>query len=246
MPPERGRTPWTYVGIGCAVAAGLALSGGVTAALLGYRWAKQLEKDLEDPVTRADRVKDVLGCDELPEGYHPVVGLSLPFVTDTAVLSDRPLVRGEDREPFGQRGFIYVKVLMAPGRNEQEVRDYFEGRRDDPAILRRNHINVEPSEVVRRGSIEQGDHRLLYLSQRGEAGLSGHHGKGLHALILVDCPEDPRLRIGIWFGPDPAAATGEGSVDYAGTPADPEAIKGFMGHFRLCPGDRRRKNEVAS
>jgi len=244
MPPERGRPPWTHVGIGCAVAAGLAFSGGVTLALLGYRWVKGVEKDLEDPGTREDRVREVLGCETLPDGYYPVVGVSVPFVTDTAVLSDRPVVSGEDRERFGQRGFIYVKVVMAPGRDQQELRDYFDGRRDDPEILRRNHIRVDSREVVRRGSIEQASRRLLYLAQRGEAGVFGHDGKGLHALILVDCSEDRRLRLGIWFGPDPAAA-GDDAPDYSGTPADPEAIASFMGHFRLCPGERLR-DKVAS
>jgi hypothetical protein len=87
--------------------------------------------------------------------------------------------------------------------------------------------------------IEQDGHSLLYLAQRGEVGLSGHSGDGIHALILVDCPEDRKLRIGIWFGPDPEPDSEPASVDYAGTPADPAAIKAFMGHFRLCPGSRK-------
>ena len=122
----------------------------------------------------------------------------------------------------------------------------FEGKSDDPGILQRNHINIHARAVVRRGVIEQSGHSLLYLTQRGEVGLSEHHGERLHSLILVDCPEDRRLRIGIWFGPDPATATDHASVDYTGTPADPAAIKAFMSHFRLCPGDRRQRVEGAS
>jgi hypothetical protein len=239
MTDRRGRSPWVYVGVGCLVVAGLAVSGVVTVALLGYRWAKQVEKDYRDPDTRAARVKDVLGCDELPDGYHPVVGFSLPFVTDTAVLSDRVPVEDEDHgDPFGERGFIYVKVLTPPGQDQRELRDYIGGKSDDPGILSRNRIDIRARTVVGRGVIEQEGYRLHYLAQRGEVGLSEHRGHGVHALILVDCPEDHRLRLGIWFGPDPAPDSDPADIDYTGTPADPAAIDAFMGHFRLCPGSR--------
>jgi hypothetical protein len=36
-------------------------------------------EDIKDPATRTAKVKAVLGADTLPDGYHPMVGLSIPL-----------------------------------------------------------------------------------------------------------------------------------------------------------------------
>lgn len=230
----RGRSPWLYVGIGCAVAAGIVASAAATLGVLGYRWAKRTEMELKDPDTRLARVRQVLGCEALPEGYHPVVALSVPFLTELAVLSDRPVAIGENSgAPFGERGFVYVKVLAA-GQDDRDLRDYFEGKTNDPEVLRRHRIRVRTRELLGRGLIEGRGQTLLYLAQRGDVELSEHRGRGLTSLILVDCPQDSTLRIAIWFGPDPASGPERGDAVLAGTPADPSALGEFMGHFRFC------------
>ena len=100
--------------------------------------------------------------------------------------------------------------------------------------LSRNHINVRAREELGRGLLEGREGTLLYLAQRGEVEFSAHEGRGLTSLILADCPQDRTLRLGIWFGPDPAAGAESEAASLAGTPADPAAIRDFMGHFRLC------------
>jgi hypothetical protein len=125
---RKGTSPWVYAGVGCGA---LLVLGVVALAAIGYgafRWGKQVEKDIKDPATRTAKVKAVLGADTLPDGYHPMVGLSIPLLMDMAMLSDRePGADGQVHGPM-QRGFIYVRVLSA-GSNEKDLRDYFEARR---------------------------------------------------------------------------------------------------------------------
>lgn len=74
----------------------------------------------------------------------------------------------------------------------------------------------------------------MLLAQRG--GLRLEHGRteGINAMMLVDCPEDARLRMAVWFGPDPDPGAPARSANLRGSPADEEAVRAFMGHFRLC------------
>jgi hypothetical protein len=232
---KKATSPWVYVGIGCVV---LLFLGVVAVAAIGYgafRWGKQVEKDLKDPATRTAKVKAVLGADTLPEGYHPMIGLSIPLLMDMAMLSDRePGPDGQAHGP-GQRGFIYVRVLSADS-NEKELRDYFDGKTNDDSVLRRNKVNihVRDQEVIRRGVVETNGYPVMYLAQRGDLQMNETRSQGVHSLLLVDCPQDERMRMGIWFGPDPDAQAPVATADFQGTPADVNALTAFLGHFHLC------------
>ena len=39
--------------------------------MFGWRTAQDMERTMEDPEARAEKTREVLGFDELPEGYHP-------------------------------------------------------------------------------------------------------------------------------------------------------------------------------
>lgn len=223
------------IGIGCiAVILGLMAMAGACSFWV-YRQAEQIQRDVEDPGARRSRVLEILGTDSLPEGYHPVAAFSVPFLLRTAVLGDREVPEGEEQrgQPFDERGFIFVETLGV-GQDEQQLRDYFEGRTDDPSVLEENGFNMDVDEVLSRGTLPpDGDVRFLYMAQRAAVALQGFRGRGLSALVLVDCPDDERRRMGIWFGPDPESGD-DGAADLAGTPADPEAISGFLANFSFC------------
>jgi hypothetical protein len=221
-------SPWVYVGIGCLVIVVLGLAGLGTLGYLGYRKAKQFGEEMKDPKAREAKVKAVLGAEAIPEGYHAVIGFSIPFVMDMAMLSDKPPGADGQVQDLGERSFIYMSMLSQGGKDQQELRDFFEGKRDDAEALRRANINVKSKEVLKRGVIDQGGHKVLYLAQRGDVSMHGKHKEGITATLLVQCPSDSRMRMGFWLGPDP------GGEDLAGTPADEGAIKDFMAHFKPC------------
>lgn len=241
--PKR-TSPWVWVGMGCLGAVVLAVGAVIAVGMFGYHKVKQLETELKDPEARTAKVQKILGAATLPEGYHAVIGMSVPFVMEMAMLSDvAPDFSGGRRHgPLGQRGFVYVKTLAA-NNDRQQLRDYFEGRTDDADVLRRNNIHLDRrGEVLRRGVIDgAGDMKVMYLAQRGELEMASSRAQGITTVMLLDCQGDMRQRFGIWFGPEPAALAGKGAsaqgaakVDLTGTPADENAIREFMDHFRVC------------
>ena len=218
-----GKSAWAYVGTGCvmlALIAAVLVAGG---SLWLYRNARNFERSMTDPVTRAARVREVLGTEDLPEGYHEVMAFRIPFLVQAAILY------GGD----GESGLIYVQALDND-QDRRALRDYFEGKTSDPAVLAENQIKVEIDEIIGRGVVPGDGATLLYLAQRGKIEVEGFHGEGVTSLVLVECPDDERNRVAIWFAPDPTPDLPVAETDFSGTPADPEALAAFMGHFRFC------------
>jgi hypothetical protein len=131
-------------------------------------------------------------------------------------------------QPMGERGFIYFSML-GQGRDQQELRDYFEGKTDDAEVLRRHKIQVRSHGTIRRGSLSLDGFVALYLAQRGEVHFGRSRQDGITTTVLLQCPSDSRTRMGLWFGPE-----GPKPDDYTGTPADESALRAFLGHFHPC------------
>ena len=118
--------------------------------------------------------------------------------------------------------------------DDQELRDYFEGKTDDPRVLRDNNIDVDVDEIITRGIVPLDAATLMYVAQRGSVSTQGFKGEGVTSVTLIDCPDDKRLRMAIWFGPDPDPGLTADEADLTGTPADEAALVEFMGGFRFC------------
>lgn len=239
------------IGCGAAVLLGAAVLGGLV--FWGARQAHKLEEQMRDPRARDTRVREILGAEELPEGYQAVMGLSIPYLAEMAMLSDEPpFPAGEtagDEEPergeprMGERGFIYVAAVpFGAGReNQEELRRFFDGELDDPRILRDNNIHLDIDEILHRGRLEHaGAPEVLYIAQRGGIEVRDRHQRGLSTTVLIRCSEkDSKMRIGIWFAPDPtldAEAGPTAEADLSGTPADEAALARFLSHFDFCRG----------
>ena len=128
--------------IGCGA---IVLLGGIAAVALGL-WAarglKNLEAELKDPVARTAKVKEMLGTDHIPEGYNAMLGVRIPLLAEIVILTDEPPDQDGQIHDLGERSMIYVNVISL-GKDEQELRDYFEGKTDDPRVLGKNGINID-------------------------------------------------------------------------------------------------------
>ena len=231
---EKRTSPWVYVGFGCLAAVLLGVGAVVAIGYFGYRQVKQFESDMKDPRARTEKVQRALGAESLPEGYYAVMSMSIPFVMDMAMLSDQPPDAQGTSRGVGRRGFVYTSSI-APKDNHESVRDYFEGRGGEPEALRKQGVHVRRGEVLKRGTVDVAGQHLLYIAQRGQVNMGNSGGQqGITATILVECPSADRQRMGIWFGPDPDPALPADKLDLTGTPGDENALREFMGHFRLC------------
>jgi hypothetical protein len=226
-------SPWVYVGVGCGVIVLLGVLAVVGLGVFGYRKAKQMEAEMKDPAARDAKARAVLGG-EVPPGYYPIFSLSLPFLMDMTLLGDHPPVEKGGPDQRLTQGFVYIKSLSS-GQQEDELKRYFDAKTDDAEVLRRGNIHVNAEETIRRGVLEVPGQTTLYLAQRGSFAMKGNEGsKGLTTLIFIDCPQDAKQRLGIWFGPDPAPEEAVEKVDWTGSVADEAAMREFIGHFHLC------------
>ena len=88
MTEKKKKSVLLYIGIGCGALILLAILVAVIMGVLVSRWAKQVQTDIEDPLARTVKTSQILGCDALPAGYHAMLGITVPFISDIAVLSD--------------------------------------------------------------------------------------------------------------------------------------------------------------
>ncbi|HUP43135.1 MAG TPA: hypothetical protein VM599_08000, partial [Thermoanaerobaculia bacterium] len=221
-------------GCGALMAGALALIMGL--AWFGYGKGERFKESLRDPASRAAATREVLRYRELPAGYHPMGGFSIPLAMEMAMLSDRDPPPGEEvagpDEAFDRRGFVYL-ATHASGRQVEELRAYFRGERDRARFYQEIDQRFERGEVLGRGRIEAGGAEVLYVVELGRMELGEGPAPTVLARLLVECPEASRLQTAMWFEPAPPAGSAAES-GYDGSPGDPAALKSFLDHFRLC------------
>lgn len=246
-------TVWHYVGCGCAVLGILALLGIGGCFFFGWRFAQDMQETMSDPVAREAKVRELLGYDELPEGYVPGFAFSVPFVMDMAAVGDRELPSGDrmsvqSDDVFEERGFLYFRMRRFGNLDDVE------GETD---------FDFDAQERISTGEIEAAGARVEYTAQRGTSYAGGQPIPSIAAEMRFDCG-DGYHRFGVWFvrvdadetaveaEPEPEAAeaqveadaetTAEAEVeaveepepDYTGTPADEDALRDFLNHFDVC------------
>lgn len=233
---EPAPEPRSPVGCGCGAALSLVLLVIMGLAWFGYSRGQRFQDELRDPAARDARSREILGYRQLPEGYYPLGGFSLPWVQEMAMLSDRE--PGPDEEvtgpadAFGRRGFVYLNARSSDER-AREVEEYFEGESGRTTFFEDVDQRFAGERVLGRGHLRAGGAEVRYVAELGRMTLDEDEGEEelpmVLARLLMVCPEKKRLRVAMWFEPP---REGEGELE--GTPADPAALRRFLDHFRLC------------
>lgn len=242
-PQPKKTSPWVYLGVGCGIAVLLGLIAISGFTYLVYRKGKEMKESFTDPKAREAKTREVLPYTALPAGYYPGGAMSIPFLMDFAVFTDREPTNGQgpDQGNFDERSFIFMNMRHLRD-NREKMERYLRGEAAAPedSAWSKSNVNFDAKKVIRRGQVEVGGQTVLYQASQGEithkgpetGGVSVTQKKdGIVTMVLPECADD-RLRFGIWMGPPPAGAVD----DYTGTPADPAALQEFLGHFRLCEG----------
>jgi hypothetical protein len=214
------RSPWTLAGIGCAALVAAAVVAFCAFVYVGQRMARSVRAQQANPVLRRERVQELVQAREMPAGYAPALGLSVPFLGQVAVL--------ERVDPA--TGVVFL--LQRTGAADEEW------SADVDRLLALRGLVLDPGEPIASGERTAGGAALAYRALRTQLGRGPARPSSpvLVALVDVRCPAaHAGSWLGVWIEPDPAVV---GPIDPAalrGTPADPEAIAGFMSAFRLCP-----------
>lgn len=231
-PSEQETKRFSSLGCGCGSVMVVVLVGLMVVAWMTYIQGRRFEETMADPEARAAKSREILGYEDLPDGYYAMGGFSTPFGTEMAMLSDRNPPAGEAVEgagdAFGERGFVFMKS-RADAERRRELDELFAGERAESDFFAQTDLTFSAEERLGRGSIEVPPAEVAWIAERGAMTLGGVTRDELLARLLIRCPDEGRrLRVGLWFEPVP-----EGE-DRAGTPADPVAIGELLGHFDLC------------
>lgn len=236
MTEKKRTSPWVWVGVGCLVPILLIVMVVVGIGTWGFFQVRDLQETMEDPVRRNAAAATTLGVESLPDGYHAMMALNAPFgIMRTAMITDRAPDEDGDLNRFGEHGFVYFDMPGSESRTGR-LRDFVAGEGDEPDFFSDNPIRLNAREFIGRGIIEEGGRTLRWVTYRGEVGGSGQrdYGEGLGAMVMFDCAGTERIRLGIWFGPDPSPDTAVADADFTNTVADPEALQRFVSPFRVC------------
>ena len=233
-PVKKPRSPLFYVAIGCGGLMVLILIGVLVLAGAVMKFGKGVVDDNTDPARRLANVNKMLGA--TPEGYYPVMVLSIPFMMDMTVLGDHPPLEDGGVADF-DKGFMYFRVISNEKSNT--AKDFFNGDSKDTSALKGSSINVDVEDVLKRGTVKTaGGTAVQYVATRGTMETQGHgkhEGKvGLNTLMYFQCPADTMVRMGVWTMKDPDPGVAAQKLELAGTVADEAEVVKFIAPLAPC------------
>lgn len=222
------RSPWVYVLLGCGGLAALICLGTALVGFLGVKAVKDVSDGVTDPETRTKNAVKQLGA--IPESYRVAASMSF-FVAQTTILTDAPeQADGGFELSTASHTFTFFRVMA--NENNKKARDFLSGKETDPAALAQSGVNIDASDIVKRGNLTIDGRKYAWVTSRGV--MQGTEGvKALQNAILFECAGDA-LHVGVWSQPDPAPEKASPELDLAGTVADEAELVRFLKPMNPC------------
>lgn len=221
---------------GCIIAI-LGCSGVavVLTIVVGYFFFIQAKKFGESIANPEPKAKELLGVEAMPEGYYANFAMAIPFLMEMVIISNEETnfadQDGDSHQNIGKKGFFYFKFIEL-GKNKGKLKDYFDGKSNDDRVLKEFGVNVDTDEILDRGTFQFDGNDVYFFTQRGGFNAGGGSANGLSTLMLFQCPNDSKMRMGIFFGPNNQEASDEAVT--TGTAADINEVQTFMSGFKFC------------
>lgn len=241
QPVKKKTSPWVWVGCGCG---SILLLGAL--GFGGMIWwtknkVEETTANFADPVKREQKAKEILPYETLPAGLKPMGGFSIPFLMDMALFTDQDIdAEGKPVQGTGKGQMLFFIKLKVGGseKDEQEMLAYLRGQSPEPDALKQSGSNIQGDVILRGEAADQKGAKVVYSTTRGEFTTRNQDPKkGLIALLYPDCPNDTRIRLGIWFANDPAPGQELSPEQIAGGPADQAAVDNFANQFAFCTAE---------
>lgn len=228
------RSPAFYIALGCGLMMllmVLGIAGTCGGCLL---LGRSVGKGFVDDTQKAENVKKFLG--QAPEGYYPVIAVSIPMVMDQAILIDAPIVPDAGVPNF-TKVFQYWRIIE--NENSKQMRDYFDGKTENAEVFPRNMVPVDVKDVIGKGVVKTGDGATVkYIASRGHISADFDRGGNpmrLNTLLEIECSAtDGSVRVAIWSEKDPHPDKPAEEVDPKGTVLDEAAITALMAQIKPC------------
>lgn len=241
---KKNTSPWVYVGCGCAGLIILAIGVVATLGFGAFSFVKDMEANLKDPAKRHEQALEILGADELPEGFRAQLNMRAPFsLFEMVMLSDGEPVEYDasgggadlDSENMGKNAFFFM-AMPDVGDARREFERLLEG--DGMGEL--DDVNVDVNfdfrsrQVLGHGEMEIPPQNIRYAAHSGQFRGQHEDRDGTYAVMLFDCPGSSKVRVAFyWQTQEVAEIAGGENVELEGT-AYEEELRRFMGHFDVC------------
>ena len=228
-------SPWVWIATGCGGCVVLVVLAVVGAGYFGFRALSGFRDSLMDPEIRTDRVLEILGASELPEGYRAQMFFRIPFTGEMAVIGDGEVPDFSDGRSFDQSflsgdsiggHFLAYVHLRRIELDDDDLRHIALGEETASDVQIQLGYRFLFEEELDAGDFEIQSGRIDFRIFRGALSSSGDDRSGVIAAMAIRCDEHRGSSAAGWFEQD-------GLLPATMSVAN---VREFVGQFGFCSG----------